>query len=179
MRVVYRIDGQLIGISVIDILPNCVSSVYFIWDPEFAWASLGKLSAVREVLLARDIHAAGVESMKWVYMGWLVFPCAGVVELMGRLLDPRLCKDGIQVGILPIVSLGSGKPIPQHCRSVIGRLRGRTRMSSTCSTQSSMGSSRHIRLAIIPLSTYWLGNSTQRPPTRRTRELGKGTTMKI
>jgi arginine-tRNA-protein transferase len=66
---VYRIDGKLVGISVIDILPYCVSSVYFLWDPDYAWASLGKLSAMREIALARDIRAAGVKDMRWVYMG--------------------------------------------------------------------------------------------------------------
>jgi len=40
---VYMIDGKLIAFSVIDILPGCVSSVYFVWDPDYAWASLGKV----------------------------------------------------------------------------------------------------------------------------------------
>ena len=69
--IVYRVDGQLMGISVIDILPSCISSVYFIWDPDWAWASLGKWSAMREIALARDIRGAGAEDMKWVYMGTL------------------------------------------------------------------------------------------------------------
>lgn len=68
---VYRIDDELVGISVIDILPLCVSSVYFIWNPDYAWASLGKLSALRELALARDIRKAGAEQMGWVYMGML------------------------------------------------------------------------------------------------------------
>lgn len=57
------------GISVIDILPSCVSSVYFIWDPEWAWASLGKLSALYEIGLALDMAAAGAKGMEWLYMG--------------------------------------------------------------------------------------------------------------
>jgi arginine-tRNA-protein transferase len=68
-------DGKLVGISVIDILPLCVSSVYFIWDSDYAWASLGKLSALRELALARDMRRAGAEKMGWVYMGQLArFP---------------------------------------------------------------------------------------------------------
>ena len=65
----YRVDGDLVGISVIDILPACVSSVYFIWDPDWAWASLGKLSAMREVALVLEMAEAGAEGMQWVYMG--------------------------------------------------------------------------------------------------------------
>ena len=65
----WRIDGRLIAFSVLDILPGCVSSVYFVWDPEYAWASLGKLSAVREAALAREIAQAGMTDMGWLYMG--------------------------------------------------------------------------------------------------------------
>ena len=42
-KTVYMMDGKLIAFSVIDILPGCVSSVYFVWDPDYAWASLGKV----------------------------------------------------------------------------------------------------------------------------------------
>jgi arginyl-tRNA--protein-N-Asp/Glu arginylyltransferase len=37
------VDDKLVAFSVIDILPGCVSSVYFVWDPDYAWASLGKV----------------------------------------------------------------------------------------------------------------------------------------
>ena len=65
----YKVDEKIIGISVIDVLPHCVSSVYFIWDPDWAWASLGKLSALREVALVRDMTEGGAEDVKWLYMG--------------------------------------------------------------------------------------------------------------
>ena len=71
-HLLYKVDSQIIGISVIDILPKCVSSVYFIWDPNWAWASLGKLSALWEASLARRISEAlggGDGSGGWVYMG--------------------------------------------------------------------------------------------------------------
>jgi arginyl-tRNA--protein-N-Asp/Glu arginylyltransferase len=59
----------LIGISVIDILPYCISSVYFIWHPDWAWASLGKLSALHEIALSVEMNKAGLEEMKFLYMG--------------------------------------------------------------------------------------------------------------
>lgn len=40
----YRIDGELVAVGVIDILPNCVSSVYFMYDPKWERFSLGKVS---------------------------------------------------------------------------------------------------------------------------------------
>ena len=65
----YKVDDKLVGISVIDILPSCVSSVYFIWHPDWAWASLGKLSAMHEIALGVEMNRAGVEDMKYLYMG--------------------------------------------------------------------------------------------------------------
>jgi arginyl-tRNA--protein-N-Asp/Glu arginylyltransferase len=42
-EIVWMVDDKLVAFSVIDILPGCVSSVYFVWDPDYAWASLGKV----------------------------------------------------------------------------------------------------------------------------------------
>ncbi|TXT07233.1 hypothetical protein VHUM_03403 [Vanrija humicola] len=75
-HLLYRVDGKLIGISVIDVLPACVSSVYFIWDPDWAWAALGKLSALFEIALAREMAAAGADGLKWLYMGYWIADCA-------------------------------------------------------------------------------------------------------
>jgi arginine-tRNA-protein transferase len=66
---VYKVDDELIGISVIDILPHCISSVYFIWHPDWAWASLGKLSALHEIALSVELYKAGLEELKFLYMG--------------------------------------------------------------------------------------------------------------
>ncbi|GHJ84169.1 hypothetical protein NliqN6_0571 [Naganishia liquefaciens] len=71
----HRVDGRLVAFSVLDILPGCVSSVYFVWDPDFAWASLGKLSALREAALAREFYNAGMTGMSWLYMGYYIRTC--------------------------------------------------------------------------------------------------------
>ena len=39
----YRLDGELIAMGVIDILPNCVSSVYFMYNKKWEKHSLGKV----------------------------------------------------------------------------------------------------------------------------------------
>ena len=36
----YVIDGRLVAVGVIDILPRCLSSKYLFWDPDFAFLSL-------------------------------------------------------------------------------------------------------------------------------------------
>ncbi len=41
----YRLDGKLVAFGVIDVLPRCVLSVYFMWEKEWEKFSLGKVSA--------------------------------------------------------------------------------------------------------------------------------------
>ncbi|KAI0033761.1 arginine-tRNA-protein transferase [Vararia minispora EC-137] len=71
----YRLDGKLIAMGVIDILPSCISSVYFMWEKEYEKFSLGKLSALREISLAREIHKAGSSQMNYLYMGFYIHTC--------------------------------------------------------------------------------------------------------
>ncbi|KAG6918917.1 hypothetical protein DXG01_010572 [Tephrocybe rancida] len=65
----YRLDGKLIAMGVIDILPHCVSSVYFMYDDTWEKFSLGKLSALREISLVLEMHDAGAPGMEFLYMG--------------------------------------------------------------------------------------------------------------
>ncbi|KAI9467214.1 arginine-tRNA-protein transferase [Lactarius psammicola] len=71
----YRLDGKLVGMGVIDILPSCVSSVYFMWEKEYEKFSLGKLSALQEISLAKEFHDAGVPQLKYLYMGYYIYTC--------------------------------------------------------------------------------------------------------
>ena len=44
-----RLDGKLIAVGVIDILPLCVSSVYLFYDPDMSHLKLGIYSALKEI----------------------------------------------------------------------------------------------------------------------------------
>lgn len=65
----YRIDGRLVGLGLIDVLPNVISSVYFYFDPNESARSLGTFSAVREIELAR------VTNREYVYLGYYIASC--------------------------------------------------------------------------------------------------------
>ncbi|KAG8899964.1 Arginyl-tRNA--protein transferase 1 [Tulasnella sp. 403] len=71
----YRLDGELIAMGVIDILPNCVSSVYLMYDPTWEAYSLGKLSALTEIALAQEMAQYGAPGMAYTYMGFYVHVC--------------------------------------------------------------------------------------------------------
>lgn len=65
----YRIDGRLIAMAVLDLLPHCVSGVYFVYHSDFEQWSFGKISAMREAALALE---AGYE---YYYMGYYIHSC--------------------------------------------------------------------------------------------------------
>lgn len=65
----YRLDGRLIAIGVLDLLPHCVSGVYFIYHSDFEQWHLGKLSALREATLALE---GGYDNY---YMGYYIHSC--------------------------------------------------------------------------------------------------------
>lgn len=62
--------GRLIAVGVIDLLPMCVSSVYFFYDPDYSAWELGKISAMAEIGLAQQLHKKH-SSLCWYYLGKL------------------------------------------------------------------------------------------------------------
>ncbi|KAG2736797.1 hypothetical protein G9P44_000887 [Scheffersomyces stipitis] len=80
----YYLDDKLIAISVLDFLPTGVSSIYFIWDPDYAHLSLGTLSGLREILMCREL------SLGYYYLGYYIDDCPKMnykSKFGGELLD--------------------------------------------------------------------------------------------
>jgi arginine-tRNA-protein transferase len=65
----YRLDGRLIAMAVLDLLPHCVSGVYFIYHSDFEKWSFGKLSAMREAALTVE------GGYQYYYMGFYIHSC--------------------------------------------------------------------------------------------------------
>ncbi|KOG99489.1 arginyltransferase [Saccharomyces eubayanus] len=65
----YYYEGKLIAITVSDILPSGISSVYFIWDPDYSKWSLGKLSALRDLAIIQKTN------LKYYYLGYYIQDC--------------------------------------------------------------------------------------------------------
>lgn len=60
----------------LDILPRCVSSVYLFYDPAFEHLELGKVSAMREILLVQELqHCQAMEYLTFYYMGYYIHDC--------------------------------------------------------------------------------------------------------
>ncbi|KAF9430488.1 Arginyl-tRNA--protein transferase 1 [Podila epigama] len=72
----YYLDNKLIAVSVIDILPECVSAVYFYYDPVYSVLSLGKYSAQREIALVQTLNSRPeYKDLQHYYMGFYIFTC--------------------------------------------------------------------------------------------------------
>uniref|UniRef100_A0A915EV49 Arginyl-tRNA--protein transferase 1 n=1 Tax=Echinococcus canadensis TaxID=519352 RepID=A0A915EV49_9CEST len=53
----YWLDGKkLIAVGVLDLVSSGLSSVYFFYDPAYAFLRLGIYSALREIAFVRDLH---------------------------------------------------------------------------------------------------------------------------
>lgn len=70
----YWLDNELIAVGVIDILPSCISSVYFFYDPTYSQLSLGTFSSLREVYLTRQLNKVA-NDLKYYYMGFYIHTC--------------------------------------------------------------------------------------------------------
>jgi len=71
----YRIDGVLVAVGVVDVLPHCLSSVYCFYDPDLGRTlELGKLTALWEIgWTARAMRAS--LRLRHYYMGYYVHSC--------------------------------------------------------------------------------------------------------
>ncbi|CAH0775865.1 unnamed protein product [Bemisia tabaci] len=70
----YWLDGKLIAVGVLDILPKCVSSVYFFYDPDYKDLTLGTYGSLREVMFVRSLQAFS-PSLRFYYMGYYIHSC--------------------------------------------------------------------------------------------------------
>ncbi|XP_045710061.1 arginyl-tRNA--protein transferase 1 isoform X1 [Phyllostomus hastatus] len=70
----YWLDGRIVAVGVIDILPYCVSSVYLYYDPDYSFLSLGVYSALREIAFTKQLHEK-TPQLSYYYMGFYIHSC--------------------------------------------------------------------------------------------------------
>ncbi len=68
-EVLYFDKDKLIGVDLIDILEDGISSIYFYYDPDYSKFSLGKLSLLMQIKFAKQ------SNKKWIYLGYYVEGC--------------------------------------------------------------------------------------------------------
>ena len=71
-EILYFDNTKLIGVDLIDILDDGISSIYFYYDPDYSQLSLGKLSLLIQINLAKK------KSKRWIYLGYYVKGCGSL-----------------------------------------------------------------------------------------------------
>lgn len=71
----YYLDGVLIAVGIIDILPECLSSVYFYYDPDYSFLSLGTYASLREIALVRELYKS-CSKLSQYYLGFYIPTCS-------------------------------------------------------------------------------------------------------
>ena len=68
-NLIHRIDGKIIAVTVIDILPNYFESLYCYYDPDFSFLDLGVVTAIREIEYAKSIQELINKNLTYYTMG--------------------------------------------------------------------------------------------------------------
>jgi len=68
-EVLYFDEDKLIGVDLIDILDDGISSIYFYYDPDYSQFSLGRFSLYNQISIAKNYNK------KWIYLGYYVEDC--------------------------------------------------------------------------------------------------------
>ena len=72
----YIMDGKIIAVGVIDILPSCISSVYLYYDPDYAFLSPGTLTSLFEIGFTRKLQKEHFPNLTNYYMGYYIHSCS-------------------------------------------------------------------------------------------------------
>lgn len=68
----YRVDGQLLGVAIVDGAPSWLNAVYFFFDPEQGWRSPGTLN-----ILTLN-HICTTHKIEFLYLGYWIDGHAGM-----------------------------------------------------------------------------------------------------
>ena len=71
-EVLYFDEKKLIGVDLIDILEDGISSIYFYYDPDYSQYSLGKYSLLNQISIAKQYNK------RWIYLGYYVRECSSL-----------------------------------------------------------------------------------------------------
>jgi arginyl-tRNA--protein-N-Asp/Glu arginylyltransferase len=68
----YRLHGKLVGLGIVDMTGNVMSSIYFVHDPDLRDRGLGTMSILREIDAGANSQHSGL------YMGYYIRDCGSM-----------------------------------------------------------------------------------------------------
>ena len=74
-NLIHRIDGKIIAVTVIDLLPNSMESVYCYYDPDYAFLDLGVFTVIREIEYMKSFQNLIDKNLTYYSMGEMCQSC--------------------------------------------------------------------------------------------------------
>lgn len=109
----YWLGDKLIAVGVIDVLPKCLSSKYFFWDPDMAKYSLGTLASLLEIDWIKK-ESENAPHFHYYYLGYYLHNCHRMRYKAdfcpSDLLCPRTFKWFPVTDVLPCLGLDQRPP---------------------------------------------------------------------
>ena len=69
-NLIHRIDGKIVAVGIVDILPTYLSSVYLYYDTDYQFLDLGVVTAILEIEWARSFHDLIDKNFKYYTLGF-------------------------------------------------------------------------------------------------------------
>ncbi|KAG5668714.1 hypothetical protein PVAND_016642 [Polypedilum vanderplanki] len=88
----YFIDNRLVAVSIFSILPNCISSCYCFYDPDFKFLNLGTYTALREISFVRELQKS-FSNLRFYNFGYFVPTCRKVRYMTNFKPNFLLCPE--------------------------------------------------------------------------------------
>jgi arginine-tRNA-protein transferase len=80
-------DGdRLVGVSLMDRVPDAISLIYFFYDPEWRALSPGRFSVLNQLLYAK------AEGLRYAYLGYWIEECQSM-QYKGRFQPREILRD--------------------------------------------------------------------------------------
>lgn len=88
----YSLGDRLFAVGVVDVLPQCLSSVYLFFDPAYSSLSPGVLSAVKEIEWVQEA-VRSTSRLKYYVMGYYIHTCPKMAYKAGFKPSDILCEE--------------------------------------------------------------------------------------
>lgn len=92
----HRMDGKLVAFSVLAIAKTLMSTLYFVFDPDYAFLKLGVISVTKEIEFMRHLNEKYNYGLKYLILGDLQVNCKKLSYKMNygpaEILDPFTLK---------------------------------------------------------------------------------------
>jgi arginine-tRNA-protein transferase len=84
----YYLDKRLVGVGYVDSLPESMSAIYFFYDPDERWRSLGTFNVLHAIYQAR------LRRIPHLYLGYYVAGCGSMIYKSNFVPNQVLGPDG-------------------------------------------------------------------------------------